>query len=121
MCSLDWSLPGDLPKADVLIGSDLAYDVDVMPSLARMLAMLLTPRGTAHHAILACMKRQEATIEALKEALISNSLTWRNLSFTEEATTVALQWAQHGCDVQSGAQLILMQIMAEDCGQVPPS
>ena len=31
--------------SQVLIGSDLAYDVDVMPSLARMLAMLLTPRG----------------------------------------------------------------------------
>ena len=29
----------------VLIGSDLAYDVDAMPSLAGVLAALLSPRG----------------------------------------------------------------------------
>eukprot|EP00435_Cladocopium_sp_Y103_P031315 s840_g7.t3 len=97
----------------VLIGSDLAYDVDTMPSLAAVLALLLSPKGTAQHAVLACMKRQEGTIEALKEAMTWHGLIWQELSIEEDHWKMAWQWAQQGCDVQSGAQLILLQVMAE--------
>lgn len=121
VCRLDWCEPDNVPKADVLIGSDLAYDVDAMPSLAGVLAALLSPRGTARHAILACMKRQEGTFEALKEAMTSHGLTWRDLSIEEDHWKMAWQWAQQGCDVHSGAQLILLQVMAEVSESVPRS
>lgn len=39
--------------------------------------------------------------------------TWRDLSIEEDHWKMAWQWAQQGCDVQSGAQLILLQVMAE--------
>ena len=39
--------------------------------------------------------------------------TWRDLSIEEDHWKMAWQWAQQGCDVHSGAQLILLQVMAE--------
>ena len=82
----------------MILGSDLVYDATAMPSLARALQRLLRPQGTAHHAILASMRRQEATIEALEDALAAEKLTWEPLSASEEAFRRAQEWGEQGCD-----------------------
>ncbi|CAJ1355218.1 unnamed protein product [Effrenium voratum] len=108
---LDWCEPKDL-QVDVLIGSDLAYDAEALPALAALLSRLLRPRGTAWHAILASMQRQESTMEVLKTQLTLHGLRWHTPSLADDAWRLAERWARHGCDAEAGASFVLMVVEA---------
>jgi hypothetical protein len=48
-CPIDWDerVPG--LSADVIVGSDICYDPEAVPSLVKLLQQLLARRGTAQH------------------------------------------------------------------------
>ncbi|CAK9116811.1 unnamed protein product [Durusdinium trenchii] len=108
--ALDWCHM-DHREVDVVVGSDLAYDALAMPGLAAALAKLLAPRGTAQHAFLTCVKRQEATIEALKAAVTSEGLSWHLPEISSEAQHLAEHWALQGCD--ASAEVIFLQVTGD--------
>lgn len=65
---LEWTSP-DLERfhqdIDVIVGSDLVYDISVLPALACLFRQLLQPIGTATVAVLAYPFRTETTEQAM--------------------------------------------------------
>ena len=72
---LDWLDPGAadgwLPAADpdVLLGSDLVYDRDIIPALVQVLARLLRAPGRLRTALIASTQRNQATLDQFLAAL----------------------------------------------------
>jgi len=87
-----------LEPIDVVIGSDLIYDPPSVPLLASLLRRLLRPSGNANCAIIAVARRSEKNIPMLEDALANEGLQWRELCFSEESWSEALNWAALATD-----------------------
>ena len=77
---LDWETfsQADEVEADLVLGADIVFDPEVLPSLVRTVRTLLTRREDCR-ALLACCVRNQKTF-----SLFLSLLTESNLSFTKE-------------------------------------
>ncbi|CAE8600811.1 unnamed protein product [Polarella glacialis] len=117
VCQLEWSQPDlkSLPaqKIDVVVGADIVYDAEAIPGLTSLLRQLLRPRGTAKHALVAQMVRNEATFEKLQEALTAEGLVWDFPDLGPDAWAFAESWKRCGNDYASCllSRVVLLRIM----------
>lgn len=106
---LDWCNPSSFvarSPPNVIVGSDVAYDIADLPALASLLSQLLQPNGSAARAVLGITKRSDETYDGLHVALATAGLAVTEFEFSSAAREEAIRWLQFADDTVKEIALV---------------